>query len=129
MTVRERARGNARSTLLALGAVALVAVLLVFAGGLALNVSEHRLADSKLKAMAQRIVQSQEDERARVSRELHDGISQLLVSVKFQFELAQHQLDHGDERASDSMRQGLGRLGEANSNWNFTDTNNCEMPS
>lgn len=111
--VRERARGNARSTLLALGAVALVAVLLVFAGGLALNVSEHRLADSKLKAMAQRIVQSQEDERARVSRELHDGISQLLVSVKFQFELAQHQLDHGDERASDSMRQGLGRLGEA----------------
>ena len=37
--VRERARGNARSTLLALGAVALVAVLLVFAGGLALNVS------------------------------------------------------------------------------------------
>ena len=64
--VRERAAMPAAP--LALGAVALVAVLLVFAGGLALNVSEHRLADSKLKAMAQRIVQSQEDERARGCR-------------------------------------------------------------
>lgn len=111
--VRERARHTVHSTLLGLGMVALVAVLLVFASGLALNVSEHRLADSKLKAMAQQIVQSQEDERARVSRELHDGISQLLVSIKFQFELAQHQLAQADPAASASMARGLERLGEA----------------
>jgi two-component system NarL family sensor kinase len=111
--VRERARHAVHSTLLGLGAVALVAVLLVFACGLALNVSEHRLADSKLKAMAQQIVQSQEDERARVSRELHDGISQLLVSIKFQFELAQHQLEQADPAATASMARGLDGLSEA----------------
>jgi two-component system NarL family sensor kinase len=111
--VRERARHAVHSTLLGLGTVALVAVLLVFACGLALNVSEHRLADSKLKAMAQQIVQSQEDERARVSRELHDGISQLLVSIKFQFELAQHQLEQTDPAALASMARGLDRLSEA----------------
>jgi two-component system NarL family sensor kinase len=44
------------------------------------------VADAKLKALAQRVVRSQEDERARLSRDLHDGISQLLVSVKLQIE-------------------------------------------
>ncbi|MEW9900245.1 cache domain-containing protein [Chitinivorax sp. PXF-14] len=111
--VRERARATVRATLLGLGGVALVAVLLVFAGGLVLNVSEHRLADSKLKALAQRIVNLQEEERARVSRELHDGISQLLVSTKFQFELAQHKLQSGGEGACEALDKGIAGLGDA----------------
>jgi two-component system, NarL family, sensor kinase len=89
---------SARQTLLGLGAVALVAVLGVFAGGLALNISEQRQADRKLKALAHRVVTSQEEERARVSRELHDHVCQLLVSIKYQFELVGHRLVHpGDE--------------------------------
>ena len=89
-------RGNlsrsVRQTLMGLAAVAVIAALTVFAGGLALNISEQRQADRKLKVLAHRVVSSQEDERARVSRELHDHICQLLVSIKYQFELVGHRL-------------------------------------
>ena len=47
-----------------------IATLAVFAGGLALNISEQRIADQQLKQLTQRLVSSQEEERARVSREL-----------------------------------------------------------
>ena len=83
-----------RQTLLGLAAVAVIAALTVFAGGLALNISDQRQADRKLKALAHRVVSSQEEERARVSRELHDHICQLLVSIKYQFELVGHRLAH-----------------------------------
>ncbi len=93
-----RLRGNllasVRQTLIGLAAVAVVAALAVFAGGLALNISDQRQADRKLKALAHRVVSSQEEERARVSRELHDHICQLLVSIKYQFELVGHRLAH-----------------------------------
>ncbi len=93
-----RLRGNllasVRQTLAGLATVAVVAALAVFAGGLALNISEQRQADRKLKALAHRVVSSQEEERTRVSRELHDHICQLLVSIKYQFELVGHRLAH-----------------------------------
>jgi two-component system NarL family sensor kinase len=53
------------------------------------NLNEQRKADAQLRAMARQIVTSQEAERARVARELHDGVSQWLVSVKYLFESAQ----------------------------------------
>ncbi|MFY0104157.1 histidine kinase, partial [Acinetobacter baumannii] len=57
-----------------------------------LNLSEHRVADAKLRQLAQRVVRSQEEERARLSRDLHDGISQWLVSIKLQIEAALERL-------------------------------------
>ncbi|PTT96114.1 histidine kinase, partial [Pseudomonas sp. HMWF031] len=93
--------------------VALVAVLFVFATGMTLNVSEHRLADKKLQRLTQRIVSLQEEERSRVSRELHDGISQVLVSIKFQFELASHVLENGQDKGLGILRDATERLGEA----------------
>ena len=89
---------SARETLIGLATVAVVAALAVFAGGLALNISEQRQADRKLKALAHRVVSSQEEERARVSRELHDHICQLLVSIKYRFELVGHRLTHPGEQ-------------------------------
>ena len=53
------------------------------------------------------------EERTRVARELHDGISQLLVSAKYQFELAQHQVEAGDGDPRDALGQGLGRIVDA----------------
>jgi len=97
-----------RRTMMAIGLVALVAVLFVFSTGMTLNVSEQRLADKKLQRLTQCIVNLQEDERSRVSRELHDGISQLLVSIKFQFELACHFFENAREK-----EQGLSTLKEA----------------
>jgi two-component system NarL family sensor kinase len=78
--------GNIDTTMLWISGIAIAASLIITLAGLALNVSEFRVAEAKLKALAQRVVRSQEDERARLSRDLHDGISQLLVSVKLQIE-------------------------------------------
>jgi two-component system NarL family sensor kinase len=77
---------NIRSTMLWIAAIAGASALLVGGAGLVLNISESRVADAKLKALARRVVESQEEERARLSRDLHDGISQWLVSIKLQIE-------------------------------------------
>lgn len=111
--VRHDVGSGIRTTMLAIAIVALIAVLLVFASGLTLNVSEHRLADRRQQQLTQRIITSQEEERSRLSRELHDGISQLLVSIKFKFELAGHELEAGKPSAAQTLRQGIERLAGA----------------
>ena len=68
---------------LAVGAVALTSLLLAI-----IRFSEQRFADARLKALANEIVDAQENERKRVSTELHDGISQLLVSARYSLDLA-----------------------------------------
>ena len=77
---------NIETTMWWIAGLAILATLVIATFGLALNVSESRVADAKLKALAQRVVDSQEQERARLSRDLHDGISQWLVSIKLQIE-------------------------------------------
>ena len=79
-------RANIQNTMLWITGIAIAAALVVAGAGVALNISELRVADAKLKALAQRVVESQEEERARLSRDLHDGISQWLVSIKLQIE-------------------------------------------
>ena len=81
----------------------------VFATGLAINFHERRMADAKLKELTQRIVETQEEERSRVARELHDGISQILVSVKYALELAMH---HAQQK-SDEVMKAIGNGGDA----------------
>ena len=77
---------NIERTMQWIAALAILSALVVGGAGLVLNISELRVADAKLKALAQRVVDSQEQERARLSRDLHDGISQWLVSIKLQIE-------------------------------------------
>ena len=116
-TAAAKLRGNllasVRQTLLGLATVAVVAALAVFAGGLALNISEQRQADRKLKALAHRVVSSQEEERLRVSRELHDHICQLLVSIKYQFELVGHRLAHPGDRPVTAIDNEITALSKA----------------
>lgn len=112
-SLRERASQSVVHTLRTLGLVAAFAVTLVFATGMALNVSQSRLADAKLKVMAQRIVRLQEEERAQVSRNLHDGISQLLVAAKLQIESAERTLDLAPAGSPSELKTGLRQLGEA----------------
>jgi len=78
--------GNIRNTMLWIAGIAIASVLVIALSGVALNISEYRVADAKLRVLAQRVVRSQEEERARLSRDLHDGISQWLVSIKLQVE-------------------------------------------
>ncbi|KZM50573.1 cache domain-containing protein [Labrenzia sp. OB1] len=76
-----------RQTLLVTFMITLAAI--VIAGLLIAGVrfSEQRFADSRLKELTNRIFQVQEQERKRVSTELHDSISQLLVSVRYGVEM------------------------------------------
>jgi two-component system, NarL family, sensor kinase len=75
-------------TLGRVAAITMLSTLAVITFALLINLNEQRKADAKLRAMARQIVGSQEAERARVARELHDGVSQWLVSVKYVFESA-----------------------------------------
>jgi two-component system NarL family sensor kinase len=86
---------NIRSTMLWIAGIAIAAAVAVASSGVALNISELRVADAKLKVLAQRVVESQEEERARLSRDLHDGISQWLVSIKLQIEAGIIRLNSG----------------------------------
>ena len=77
--------------------VALLAVVITAIAIAAVNYNEHKLADVRLKALTKRIVDVQEEERKRVSHDLHDGINQLLVSVRHRLELAREQLSAPDK--------------------------------
>ncbi|WP_018605246.1 cache domain-containing protein [Uliginosibacterium gangwonense] len=96
--------------------IAGVAALIVAVCGLALNFSEQRVADAKMRALAHQVVLSQERERARVASELHDGVSQLLVAVKFIFESAQARVamlgSEAGQTIDKTMEQGLERINE-----------------
>ncbi|MCF2872255.1 cache domain-containing protein [Octadecabacter sp. G9-8] len=93
--------------------ITIAALIAVFATGIVLNIRERRLADAKLKELTERIIDTQEEERGRVARELHDGISQILVSVRYALELARRRLSTGDARAGQSLDKGIDSLGTA----------------
>lgn len=76
------AQANIARTMWWIAGIALAGVLLISASGLLLNLSEQRVAEQKLRLLAHQVVRSQEEERAHLARELHDGISQSLVSTK-----------------------------------------------
>ena len=87
--------------------IAVAALIGVFTTGIFLNLRERRLADVKLKELTQRIIDTQEEERGRVARELHDGISQMLVGVRYALELARRKLGT-DTSSLDKGIEGLG---------------------
>ncbi|MGB7319761.1 MAG: cache domain-containing protein [Planktotalea sp.] len=89
---RAQVEARTRATFLYIGAIALAALLAVFGSGLLLNIRERRLADTKLKALTQRVFDAQEEERGRVARELHDGISQILVGIRYALDVTRRQL-------------------------------------
>lgn len=86
--LRAHTENNVEQTAIILSALTFIAVLLVSAMLFAIRLSEERFADSRLKDLTRRIVSVQEDERKRVSTELHDGISQLLVGARYSLDLA-----------------------------------------
>ncbi|WP_417257534.1 cache domain-containing protein [Celeribacter sp.] len=110
---RAQVENRVRRTFFYIGAIALAAVLLVFMSGVTITIRERRLADAKLKELTQRIFDTQEEERGRVARELHDGISQMLVGVRYALDLARRRLATGDDRAPESLDKSVDMLGSA----------------
>ncbi|VVD89525.1 transmembrane sensor histidine kinase transcription regulator protein [Pandoraea eparura] len=112
-TLREsddRAQANIDRTLIWITLIASSCLAIVALCGLAVNISELKTADAKLRQLARQVVESQELERARISRELHDGISQLLVSVKLLLESASMRLPGSPAAASTALGVAIDRL-------------------
>jgi two-component system NarL family sensor kinase len=111
---RAEVETRVQRTFVYIGVIALLALLLVFVSGMVLNIRERRLADAKLKELTQRVFDAQEEERRRVARELHDGISQILVGVRYVLDTARRRLGRGDtEAAQQPLDRGIDHLGTA----------------
>ena len=112
-SARADVEARVQRTFVYIGVITLIALLAVFATGMSMNLRERRLADAKLKRLTQRVFDAQEEERGRVARELHDGISQILVGVRYALDVARRRLDRGDGSASAPLAKGIETLGEA----------------
>ncbi|WP_072789571.1 cache domain-containing protein [Cognatishimia maritima] len=110
---RAEVEARVQRTFVYISGITLSAVLLVFCSGLMINIRERRLADVKLKELTQRVFDAQEEERGRVARELHDGISQILVGVRYALDTARRRVKVGDERAEDTLERGMEHLNTA----------------
>lgn len=112
---------QAKRALLMNAALASMALILVFGSIFYMNFQKLGQADRRLKELNHDILSAQEDERGRVSRELHDSISQMLVSIKYTFEHSNLLLSKMSksknydeiETVQDDIKTGLEKLLEA----------------
>jgi two-component system, NarL family, sensor kinase len=56
------------------------------------DITQRKRAEEELRSLPQRIIKAQEVERSRVARELHDGVNQIIASVKMRIRNAQESL-------------------------------------
>jgi two-component system NarL family sensor kinase len=66
--------------------VALGSIFILFVVGLTFTLRQKKHNDRKIDELGQRVISLQEEERRHISRELHDGIVQMLVSIKYSIE-------------------------------------------
>lgn len=104
---------SVNNTMRWIAGITLLALLLIFGGGLWISTYELRVADAKLTLLAHQVVGSQEAERAYLSRELHDGTSQTLVSIKLLTEAALERLPADNTAARAALSRAVARLQDA----------------
>lgn len=97
---------NIRNTFFTVVAILVGTVIIITLVGIAINMHASQLADERLRQLAQNHVQFQVSQRRNFARELHDGINQLMVSVKFRLELARDKLQKGDDSAVNDLNKG-----------------------
>jgi PAS domain S-box-containing protein len=64
--------------------------------GSAVDVTEHKLAKAALSALSQTLLRAQEEERARIAREIHDDIGQRLAALSIDLGGLQQRLSEND---------------------------------
>jgi PAS domain S-box-containing protein len=69
------------------------------------DITAHKRAEAELRALPRRIIKAQETERSRIARELHDGINQMIASVKMRL----HKVESNIPDLKPAAREILGR--------------------
>jgi len=83
--------------------VALSSIFFIFIFGFAVNISHKRKAEEKIHELGQRVIDVQEEENRHISRELHDGIIQILVSIKYSLEATRLYLNKNKQDNPESL--------------------------
>lgn len=110
--IRHEVTSNIRNTFYTVLAIVTAAAVLIILIGVAINVHATQQADTRLRALAQKYVNWQVGQRRRFARELHDGINQLMVSVKFRVELGLEKFG-SDQSGKQDLSKGLDVLNQA----------------
>jgi two-component system NarL family sensor kinase len=63
-----------------------------------MDITERKRSEEALRDHSKRIIEAQENERRRVSRELHDSVNQILASAKFRVESLHEQISRRNTR-------------------------------
>jgi two-component system NarL family sensor kinase len=66
--------------------VAMSSIFFIFLFSILVNLSHKKKAEAKISELSQRVIDVQEEENRHISRELHDGIIQILISIKYSLE-------------------------------------------
>jgi two-component system NarL family sensor kinase len=92
-----------QSTRLIILAVAITSIILLLFVALAISFSQKKESEEKVSALGQKIITSQEDERRHIARELHDGIIQMLVSIKYSLSATSMALRKAHQSAPEAL--------------------------
>lgn len=111
--IRLKVTRNIRNTFFTVVVILSGTVIVIALVGVAINMHASQLADARLRELAHRYVQFQVSQRRNFARELHDGINQLMVSVKFRLELARDKLVKKDDSAVNDINKGCDVLNMA----------------
>src|SRR5215472_15542314 len=78
-----------------------------FAGyiGVAVDVTERKNAEIALLGMNRKLIEAQEQERARIGRELHDDVTQRLALIAIELQQLQHTPSSIPDRVQDLVKQ------------------------
>ena len=76
--------------------------------GLVADVTERKLAEEALSSVSRRLIEAQEQERARIARELHDDLSQRMALLS----ISLAQFERGMPYLSSQARQQMHNIGE-----------------
>lgn len=81
--------------------------------GATIDITERKAAEEATRDLSRRLIQTQEQERARVARELHDDMTQRLARLAIDAaKVAQIPTDHRVREVVEGLRQGLVRLSD-----------------
>ncbi len=111
--IRGQVKSNIHRTFFTVLWIITATVILIMMLGLGINIHESNLADARLRELAHKMVRFQVSERRRFARELHDGINQLMVSVKFRIESAMSKQKKGVGNSLEDLEKGKGVLNNA----------------